>query len=169
MKYPESREMVRALFEYRDGDLYWRECANGRAPKGALAGSKQPNGYVSIRIDGIYYSKHRLIFLYFSGEWPPLIDHKDQNTENCRIENLRVASKSENARNTRTLTKANKTGYRGVSWCKRDLVFRATIKVEGAYITLGRFKDPVQAAEAYDKAALKYHGEFANLNFKDKT
>ena len=32
---------------------------------------------------------------------------------------------------------------------------------------IGFFKDEIQAAKAYDKAAMKYHGEFASLNLKE--
>lgn len=166
MIFNESREMVRALFEYRDGDLYWRECSNGRAPKGSLAGTTLPTGYVSIRINGVSYSKHRLVFLYFSGEWPPLIDHTDRDPANCRIENLRSANRSENAINSKKITSQNTSGFRGVSWCKRDKIWRASIKVKGAYMSLGRYQAAADAARAYDLAAREYHKEFANLNFK---
>lgn len=36
-------------------------------------------------------------------------------------------------------------------------------------ITLGCFDEPIEAARAYDKAALQYFGEFAFLNFAHPT
>jgi hypothetical protein len=45
--------------------------------------------------------------------------------------------------------------------------WRARIRVNGKRISLGLFKDEIEAAKAYDRAARKYHGEFASLNFPD--
>ena len=41
----------------------------------------------------------------------------------------------------------------------------ARIGYDSKYIHLGVFTDPVKAAKAYDRAARRYHGAFARLNF----
>ena len=57
---------------------------------------------------------------------------------------------------------SNTSGYKGVSWYKRDRKWQAGIKVNGKFIYLGLFNDPKEAHEAYIKAAKKHFGEFAN-------
>ena len=53
--------------------------------------------------------------------------------------------------------------YEWLVWWK----WTAQIKVDGKHIHLGYFQSEKEAAKAYDKAALKYFGEFANPNFKE--
>jgi len=57
--------------------------------------------------------------------------------------------------------------YKGVNRWKSKNKWRVRIKVDGKQKHIGYFKDETQAAKAYDKAAKKYHGKFASLNFPD--
>lgn len=56
--------------------------------------------------------------------------------------------------------------YLGVSWNKRDKKWRASINCKEITKNIGSFECEDDAAKAYDAYASKYHGEFANLNFK---
>lgn len=93
-----------------------------------------------------------------------VVDHRDGNgLNNCRL-NLRPCTDANNASN-RILHSNNTTGYKGVSWHRRDEIFNAKICVAGKQMSLGKFTDPTLAALAYDSAAVRYFGEFAKLNF----
>ncbi len=90
-------------------------------------------------------------------------DHKDGNRLNNTRDNLRYASKRENARNAR-LSKNNTSGYKGVTWHKQTQKWRAIITVDRRPISLGLYETKEDAALAYNLAAIEYHREFACLN-----
>ena len=92
-----------------------------------------------------------------------IADHKDENGLNNQRDNLRIATKAENGRNQKVRCD-NTSGFRGVYWQRRDGKWQAQIKVDSREIYLGLFHSPMVAALAYNAAAIKYFGEFANLN-----
>jgi hypothetical protein len=91
------------------------------------------------------------------------VDHKNHDTVDNREENLRICTVSENMHNSKK-PKNNTSGFKGVSWHKVHKKWHAQIYVKNKNIYLGRFTDKIEAAKAYNDAAIKYHGEFASLN-----
>ena len=91
------------------------------------------------------------------------VDHMDGDTANNRKSNLRICAHSDNVKNQR-IRSDNKSGYKGVSFCKATNKWRAEIGADSKRILIGHFSDPKEAAHAYNEAALRYHGEFARLN-----
>lgn len=92
------------------------------------------------------------------------VDHKDLDGLNNQRHNLRPCSHSQNAAN-RAAYKINTSGFKGVFWHPKNRTWFAQIRVNKRAKYLGCFEDKVQAAKAYDNAALKYFGNFARLNF----
>lgn len=90
------------------------------------------------------------------------VDHIDGNGLNNMRSNLRLATRTENVRNSKRPV-TNTSGYKGVSWHKARNKWRATIQVNNKHIHLGLFDTPEEAYAAYCEAAIKYHGEFANF------
>jgi hypothetical protein len=90
------------------------------------------------------------------------VDHKDGNTFNNQKSNLRVCTRAENIRNEGK-QKHNTSGYCGVRPSGSKFVAHITVNNKNIYI--GTCDTKEEAARAYDAAALKYHGEFARLNF----
>lgn len=91
------------------------------------------------------------------------VDHINGNPLDNRKENLRKASQTQNCQNRRKTLRPCKSKYKGV--VKRNNgSWQASIKFNKQYQCLGTFIKEEDAAQAYNEAALKYHGEFACLN-----
>jgi hypothetical protein len=89
-------------------------------------------------------------------------DHKNGNRADNRRENIRIATAGQNRNNSR-IAANNTSGFKGVCWNKKDRRWAARIRINRKSIHLGYFLTPEAAHEAYCKAALELHGEFANL------
>ena len=89
------------------------------------------------------------------------IDHINNNKLDNRKCNLRECTIQENQRN-KSKPKNNTSGFKGVE--KRKNRYRAALRVDGVRIYFGTFDCPIKAAKAYNEAAIKYFGKFANLN-----
>lgn len=96
-----------------------------------------------------------------------LIDHINGNTLDNRKCNLRICTNQENSRNQGKRQDRQYTSkYKGVNWNKHSKKWTARIKTDKKRIFIGYFTNEIEAAKAYDQAALEHHKEFANLNFK---
>lgn len=95
----------------------------------------------------------------------PLTEELEVDHINCcgwdnRRENLRLATRLENARNL-GMRSYNTSGYKGVSFVRGR--WRAQISVANQTILLGFYLTLEQASAAYAEASIRYHGEFGNL------
>lgn len=100
----------------------------------------------------------REILKYFGKN---IVDHINNNPLDNRKKNLRICTPTQNRYNVQ-LSKRNKTGYKGIkkSWSN----WEARIIFNGKYHYLGSFETKIEAARAYNLAAKKFFGKFANLN-----
>lgn len=106
---------------------------------------------------------HRLIRPDIMGH----IDHIDGNGLNNTRANLRPATTSQNMWNS-PRRQDNTSGFKGVSYFRNDALWFAQIVVNRKTIYLGSFRDKLDAARAYDEAAVLYFGEFARPNFSER-
>lgn len=131
---------------------------------GRLCGNIASNGYREVKINGTSYKAHRIAWAWTYGEFPPEdIDHRNRRRDDNRLTNLRLASRSENTKNTSKKSN-NTSGVTGTHWHKRDAKWVAYIQVDGKHHHLGYFETLEDAAEARQAANRKYgfsptHGE----------
>lgn len=95
-----------------------------------------------------------------------VVDHINGNPLDNRRINLRVCSQSQNMANSR-LSKASKSGFKGVSWDKKCCKWGAYLTKDYKHIFLGYFDEIKDAANAYNKRAESEFGNFAKLNKTD--
>jgi hypothetical protein len=91
-----------------------------------------------------------------------LVDHKDGNGLNNRRDNLRQATRTQNAQNSK-MRRSNSSGFKGVCWDKVSESWKAYITIDGKRMHLGLFTRKVDAAKAYADASILGHGEFSRL------
>jgi len=173
-----SKEKWNELFSYDDGFLYWKINANNNGARiGDLAGfisnPGEVDSYAQVRYEGVAYQMSVIIWEMHNGEVPAGmdVDHIDGNRLNNVLQNLRLATRSQNLQNRgkHNVGFVPQSKYKGVSRATGGIGWRAAIYPEGKTVWLGRFKTAKEAAIAYNKAAVEYYGEFAKLNVITET
>ena len=150
------KELLNDLFEYRNGELIRKVSGRGgtKSRVGDSVGCLHPNGRVQVMIEGKSYKRSRLIWIWHHGDIPAgvCVDHIDNAglKSDDRIENLRLATKAQNAYNR----KAKGCTLHQGKW-------KAQIQHQGKKIHLGMFNCQTAAHFEYLRAKKKYAGEFA--------
>lgn len=147
--------MFNELFEYDNGYLKNKKT-------GHIYRSYNKEGYVRIRLLGVEYKAHRIIWSLFNGPIPEgmLIDHIDGDPGNNKIENLRLATRQQN--------NANSSGNKGKELPKGITLnpsgkYRVRLTAKGITYSLGTFKELDDAIAVYNAKTLEINGEFAKI------
>jgi len=91
------------------------------------------------------------------------VDHIDGDRLDNQKSNLRKATQSQNSMNQKNQS-GRSSNFKGVCWHTRDHKHQAYIKINQKRKHIGYFDSEIEAAKAYNAAAIKYFGEFARLN-----
>jgi hypothetical protein len=168
-----SLELLQELFVISPDSpsgLRWRISRSGRVKSHQVAGTPQPGGYwrVIITTDKQRpYLTHRIVYFLQTKQDPGSyqVDHVNGTSDPLT---LRLASNAENQANSGKYRSKNgqkcSSIYKGVGWHKHHKKWGANIRFQKKLIHLGYFTNEKEAASAYNKAAIKFFGEFALLN-----
>jgi len=120
------------------------------------------DGYIRLFVNMRYIYAHRAAWLICHGSFPEIqIDHINGVRNDNRISNLREATRSQNMHNM-SISKNNKSGYKGVSLHKSTGLWQAKLKSGGVIVFRKFYKTKEEANNALIKERKKAHGEFCN-------
>ena len=167
-----NREHWASIDGYRNYEVSWWGRVRNTKTARILKPQTSTPGYLFVRLykngkANIHYI-HQLVareWVSNSGE-KRCIDHMDGCKTNNHYENLRWATHTENLRNRCKFPNTSSI-YKGVSFNKAGMNWKAYVKIDGKHTHLGVFKIEREAAEAYNAAALEHYKEYAKLNMLD--
>ena len=165
MKPLPDSALLHQYFSYdpETGRLLWKASPSPKARivLGSDAGVTVASGHREVKILGVRYMAHRIVWKMMTGEDPTdFIDHINNDPLDNRWRNLRTATLAENSRNSRHRMNSA-SPLKGATFNTRDKRWVAQITVNRTYRYLGMFRTAEEAHEAYKRAAKKLHGEFA--------
>ena len=166
-----TQQHLTEIFDYRDGDLYWKRDSNQRPQwnahfAGRKAGRGTPRGYVHVCFrpsarNGLnktrHFLLHRLIFCFHRGYYPETVDHINGDASDNRIENLRPAKPHENSANQ--APRPGISGFSGVN-ARKNGTYEVRVSFAKKRHHLGIYNSLEEARLAYAWAAAALKGEW---------
>jgi HNH endonuclease len=153
-------ERASALLDYDpDSGIFRHKVTRGGCKAGEVAGTVGSGGYTMLFVDYFPHKGARIAWLLMSRNPVPkgkVIDHINGDRADDRLENLRPATRAENARNRSPKNGRKVCGVYGVG-----KMWTAEIMANGEKYRLGRFTCETAAIAARCKAAKHYFGDFA--------
>ena len=163
IEYPSKKEVLKAITYNSDTGVFTSNLS------GRKIGYIDSCGYEVINIYNQEYRSHRLAMVISGLDVTGLeVDHIDGVRNNNKLNNLRLVTKKENAKNKR-LRCNNKTGVHGVSWAKELGKWRSRISTsKNRHVSLGCFDSFFEAICARKSAEIKHgyhinHGRLLSL------
>lgn len=155
-----NKDYLHQMFEYKDGELFWKISPNSRIREGKKAGW-DCGRYLYVQLNKKNYPIHRFVFMMHKGFFPETVDHIDGDTKNNKIENLREATHAKSI--TKAIRKSNNTsGIKNVYWKKEAKKWVVRLQINGKETFFGGYKDIDYARFIAEAMRHKYHKEFAN-------
>lgn len=165
------------VLDAETGQLYWKARPDDHFNDGRGSGSwnarlagkaagttcTEGGGRKQVRLLNRLFLYHRIVYALANeldmSEVPDIIDHINGDQSDNRPVNLREADKFQSIWNRRK-KEDTRSAFKGISYHRRDNLWKSEIMANGKRVTLGYFKDEAQAAAAYVGAAKVLHGDY---------
>lgn len=159
MANPLTQSDLRQMFLYDPGGFFIRQKSVRGGKVGVRVGALSGCGYIYLSVRNHRYRLHRLVWLFHHGRMPDgIVDHINGDKSDNRIENLRLATVSQNKANEK-LRQDNSSGFKGAK--PHNGRWQARIAENGVRRSLGYYDTPEEAHAAYVKRAREVFGDFA--------
>lgn len=157
------QDIFKSLFRYNDDGTLTHASMRPGVTFGSVAGHKAAaDGYTRISVAGQKFLAHHIVWCMHHGDLPKEIDHINGDKSDNRIENLRLATRAQNAANFHKLRATNTSGMRGVTWDAAKSSWKAQIGYQGKHKFLGYFDTQRDAGVCYNTVARILFGDFSN-------
>lgn len=155
-----SLERVKELVSYDpETGFFTSRVSRGPARAGGQVGSKNDQGYILLSLDLGRFKASRVAWAIMTGEWPEVtVDHKNRKRDDNRWDNLRLATKRQNAANCVKLCSDLPKGV-----TLKGKKFRSSIRNLDKMEHLGTFETAEEAHKVFVKRHIELHGEFSPL------
>ena len=146
------------------GKVFWKEKYSKYScyAIGAECGGLDSKGYRRVTLLQKQVFVHHVVWFLHYKRWPKQLDHINRNPLDNRIENLREATKQQNAGNSKKQKNCS-SQYKGVTFHQQATKWQASIGTPRKY--LGLFMTEKEAAQAYATAAKHLYADFAHTNY----
>ena len=160
---PSHKRLLEILDYCPDTGIFRWKIQIGKGRVGNIAGTMvDARGYCRIGFDGGKWQSHRLAWFYVHGIDPESlsIDHINGNPSDNRINNLRLATATQNQCNSKTSVK-NRSGAKGVCWNKASEHWEVRVTINRRRFHMGGFLEFKEAVAAAKSTRERIHKEFA--------
>lgn len=158
-----NTELAKQLFHYENGKLFWKVRANSQTNIGKEAGAVV-SGYRRFDYNKRKYRTHNIVWIWHGNTIPPnyIIDHINNISTDNRIENLRLATHSQNMMNA-CISKRNTSGEKHISFNTKRQHWKVNIRKDNKYYVSKGYKTKEECIPIRDAMLEELHGEFKRL------